>query len=121
MKERISAIQLKANVVRHAVAGKRVLVVDDSIISGLTLRHIAQLLRIKAGAKEVHAATAAPPLRSQCPYGVKMPPESHMIFNHLDLKTATVALELDSFFHLDVEEFEKAVGMSVCTRCFVRP
>ncbi|MEM0484125.1 MAG: phosphoribosyltransferase family protein [Pyrobaculum sp.] len=121
VKERISAIQLKANVVRHAVAGKRVLVVDDSIISGLTLRHIAQLLRIKAGAKEVHAATAAPPLRSQCPYGVKMPPESHMIFNHLDLKTATVALELDSFFHLDVEEFEKAVGMSVCTRCFVRP
>ncbi|MGC9050352.1 phosphoribosyltransferase family protein [Pyrobaculum sp.] len=119
VKERISAIQLKANVVRHSVRGKGVLVIDDSLISGLTLRQIAQLLRLRAGAREVHAATAAPPLRRQCPHGVKMPPEEHMIFNHLDHKTVEAALEVDSLAYLEEEEVRKAIGTSLCTYCLL--
>lgn len=121
VRDRVSAIQLKANVVKHAARGAKVLVIDDSLISGLTLRHIAQLLRLKAGAREVHAAVATPPLRTQCPYGVRMPPDSHMIFNQLDHDTAVRALELDSLTYLTPEEFLKAVGAKVCTRCFFGP
>ncbi|MEM1570869.1 phosphoribosyltransferase family protein [Pyrobaculum sp.] len=120
VRDRVSAIQLKANVVKHAARGMRVLVIDDSLISGLTLRHIAQLLRLRAGAKEVHAAVAAPPLRSQCPYGVKMPPDSHMVFNHLQQDTVTKALELDGLYYLTLEEFQRAIGVRVCTLCFKR-
>lgn len=119
LKDRISAIQLKANVVEHDVRGKRVLVVDDSIISGLTLRQIALLLRLKAGAKEVKAAVASPPLRRACPYGVKTPPEDHMIFNYLNDGDVAKVLELDGLAYLSPDEVEEAAGRPICKLCFL--
>lgn len=119
VKERLAVIQLKANVVESAVRGRRVLVVDDSIISGLTLRQISQLLRGKAGAREVHVAVASPPLRRRCPYGVKMPPESHMVFNHLPPEDVAKAIEVDSVSFVEVGDLEKAVGRPLCTECFL--
>ncbi|MFN3804163.1 MAG: phosphoribosyltransferase family protein [Pyrobaculum sp.] len=120
VKERLAVIQLKANVVESVVRERRVLVVDDSLISGLTIRQISQLLRGKAGATEVHVAVASPPLRRRCPYGVKMPPESHMAYNHLEERQVPLALEVDSLTYLDVGEVKKAVGREICTLCFYR-
>lgn len=120
VKERLAVIQLKANVVESVVREKRVLVVDDSLISGLTIRQISQLLRGKAGVTEVHVAVASPPLRQRCPYGVKMPPESHMVYNHLEERQMPPALEVDSLTYLDVREVKKAVGREVCALCFYR-
>ncbi len=119
IRERLAVIQLKANVVESVVRGKRVLVVDDSLISGLTIKQISQLLRGKAGAREVHISIASPPLRRKCPHGVKTPPESHMIYNFLDGDKIPAALEVDSLTHLTVEEVERAVGRRVCLSCFL--
>lgn len=121
VKERLAVIQLKANVVESVVRGKRVLVVDDSIISGLTVRQISQLLRGKAGVREVHVAVAAPPLRASCPYGVKMPPESHMAFRYMDDGHVAAALEIDSIKYLKPEEVERAFKRPVCTYCMSGP
>jgi len=120
LRERMAVIQLKANVIESAVRGRKVLLVDDSIISGTTLRLIAKLLREKGGALEVHAAVVAPPLRRQCPYGVKMPPASHMIFNAVPPDDVKHVLELDGLTFLSWEELEevfKELGFSVCTLC----
>jgi len=121
VKERLAVIQLKANVVKTVVKGKRVMLVDDSVISGITIRQMAQMLRGKAGAREVHVAVASPPLRRSCPYGVKTPPESHMIYNHLTPSEVAEALEVDSIVHLEAEEVEKAVGKRLCTLCLRPP
>jgi amidophosphoribosyltransferase len=120
LRERMAVIQLKANVIESAVRGRKVLLVDDSIISGTTLRLIAKLLREKGGALEVHAAVVAPPLRRQCPYGVKMPPASHMIFNAVPPDDVKHVLELDGLTFLSWEELEevfKELGLPVCTLC----
>jgi len=123
VRERMAVIQLKANVVESAVRGRRVLLVDDSIISGITLKLITKLLREKGGAVEVHAAVAAPPLRRRCPYGVKMPPEDHMIFNAVSKDDVKHVLEVDGFTYLTPDELEevfKKLGLPVCTLC-MRP
>jgi amidophosphoribosyltransferase len=120
LRERMAVIQLKANVIESAVRGRKVLLMDDSIISGTTLRLIAKLLREKGGALEVHAAVVAPPLRRQCPHGVKMPPASHMIFNAVPPDDVKHVLELDGLTFLSWEELEevfKELGFSVCTLC----
>ncbi|MGC9169819.1 MAG: phosphoribosyltransferase family protein [Thermoproteus sp.] len=117
--ERIAVIQLKANVVESSVKGMRVLVVDDSIISGVTLRQIAQQLRGRAGAREVYAAIASPPLVSRCPYGVVMPQEGRMIFRKLASDEVARALELDGLAYLDVADLKEAIKTPICTRCFL--
>ncbi|MEM0370648.1 MAG: phosphoribosyltransferase family protein [Pyrobaculum sp.] len=117
VKERLAVIQLKANVVESVVRGRRVLVVDDSIISGLTIRQISQLLRGRAGAREVHVAIAAPPLRRTCPFGVKTPPESHMVYRYMDDGHVAAALEIDSISYLRPEEVEGVFSRRVCTYC----
>jgi amidophosphoribosyltransferase len=116
----MAVIQLKANVIESAVRGRKVLLVDDSIISGTTLRLIAKLLKEKGGALGVHAAVVAPPLRRQCPCGVKMPPASHMIFNAVPPDNVKRVLELNGLTFLSWQELEgvfKELGFSVCTLC----
>ena len=121
LRERQAVVQLKANVTESAVRGKRVLLVDDSMISGTTLKLITRLLREKGGALEVHAALAAPPLRRRCPHGVKMPPESHMIANWVRPEDLKDVLEVDSLTYLTPDELEEAVKHKrVCTLC-MRP
>jgi amidophosphoribosyltransferase (EC 2.4.2.14) len=123
VRERVAVIQLKANVIESAVRGKKVLVVDDSMISGITLKLITRLLREKGGAVEVYAAVVAPPLRRRCPYGVKMPPESHMIFNAVSPSDVKDVVEVDELVFLTPEELEEAfkkLDMPVCTLC-MRP
>ncbi|ACB40819.1 phosphoribosyltransferase family protein [Pyrobaculum neutrophilum] len=123
VRDRMAVIQLKANVIESAVRGKRVLLVDDSMISGITIKLVAQMLRQKAGALEVYVAVVAPPLRRACPYGVKMPPESHMIYNAVPPDVVKDVLEVDGIVHLSPEELEEALrgaGVAVCTLC-MRP
>lgn len=123
VRDRMAVIQLKANVIESAVRGKRVLLVDDSMISGITIRLVAQMLRQKAGALEIYVAVVAPPLRRTCPHGVKMPPESHMIYNAVPPDEVKYALEVDGIVYLSADELEetlKEAGVSVCTLC-MRP
>jgi len=121
--ERVAAAQLKAGIIESAVRDRRVLLVDDSLISGMTIKLASQLLRHKAGALEVYAAIAAPPLRRRCPHGLKMPPESHMLFNAVGPADAMHVLEVDGLVYLTPGELEAALGetgLQVCTLCMRR-
>lgn len=122
MRARLSVVQLKANPVEHLVRGKRVLLVDDSVISGLTLKAVVQVLRRKAGAREISIAVASPPLRSKCPYGVKMPEREAMMANVLTEEEARMALEADGLKWPSVDDLLKvaeARGLRLCAKCFL--
>lgn len=116
LQERTAVIQLKANPIPAAVRGRRVLLVDDSLISGTTVKLAAQVLRGKAGAREVHVAVAAPPLKARCPYGVRMPPEGHMLYAAVPPEAVPDVLEVDSVTHLSPDDLAQ-MG-PICTLCF---
>lgn len=119
---RLAVIQLKANPVEALVRGKRVFLVDDSLITGLTLKSISQVLRQRAGAKEVRAAVAAPPLRNQCPYGAITPSRDAMAANVLTKEQLRLALEVDELRWPSLEEVERvfrARGLRPCLRCLL--
>jgi amidophosphoribosyltransferase len=113
-------LRMKFNPLPEIVAGKRVVVVDDSIVRGNTTRQIVQMLR-DAGAKEVHLRISAPPIRHPCHYGVDMSTREEMIAH--DRTEAEVAAELgaDSLAYLSMEGVYKAVGTPRerhCDACF---
>jgi len=123
LRDRLAAIQLKARPAPALVEGRRVLLVDDSLISGVTVKTASQVLRHRAGAVEVHVAVASPLLAKRCPYGVYMPEETQMLANSGLLDKAEQVLEVDSLAWLDAEDVEEVLrrrGLQPCTECFLR-
>ncbi|MBP1449501.1 MAG: amidophosphoribosyltransferase, partial [Thermoproteus sp.] len=119
---RLSLIQLKANPIEALVKGKRVFLVDDSLITGLTLKAISQVLRHKAGVKEVRVGVVMPPLRSECPYGAKTPPAGVMAANKLDADELRLALEVDELKWPPLEKIRsvlEARGLTPCVACLL--
>ena len=80
---REAGVRMKLHPVREAIAGKRVVVIDDSLVRGTTSRQIVKLLR-EAGAREVHLRLSSPPLRFPCFYGIDIPTREELISNRLD-------------------------------------
>ena len=113
-------LRMKFNPLPEIVSGKRVVVVDDSIVRGNTTRQIVGMLR-DAGAKEVHLRISAPPIRHPCHYGIDMSTREEMIAHG---KTeAEIALELgaDSLAYLSLEGVYEAIGTPRehhCDACF---
>jgi amidophosphoribosyltransferase len=109
-------LRLKFNPLPEVVAGKRLVVVDDSIVRGNTTRQIVQMLR-DAGASEVHMRISAPPIRHPCHYGIDMSTRDEMIAH--DRTPAEVAAELgcDSLHYLSLDGVYEAVGGSRETHC----
>ena len=111
---------LKLNVVKWAVAGKRVVVVDDSVVRGTTARRRCRYLR-EAGAKEVHLRVSCPPIRHPCFFGIDFPSREELLAANLDLKEIARQLEVDSIGFLSVEGMLRAVSSpreSYCTACW---
>jgi amidophosphoribosyltransferase len=113
-------LRMKFNPLPEIVAGKRVVVVDDSIVRGNTTRQIVSMLK-DAGAREVHLRISAPPIRHPCHYGVDMSTREEMIAH--DRTEAEIAEELgaDSLAYLSIEGVYKAVGTPRerhCDACF---
>ncbi len=102
---------------------KNVLLVDDSIVRGNTSRQIVEMVRA-AGAKKVYFASASPPLRSPCVYGVDMPSKKEFIANNLSIPQIAKRLKSDGVFYLSLTalvkscEFEKKKIPKLCTACF---
>lgn len=102
---------------------KNVLLVDDSIVRGNTSRQIVEMVR-SAGAKKVYFASASPPLRSPCVYGVDMPSKKEFIANTRTIPQIAKQLKADGVFYLSLPdlvkscEFSKQKGMKFCTACF---
>jgi amidophosphoribosyltransferase len=109
-------LRLKFNPLPEVVAGKRLVVVDDSIVRGNTTRQIVQMLR-DAGAAEVHMRISAPPIKHPCFYGIDMSTREEMIAH--DRSTDEVAAELgcDTLHYLSLEGVYAAVGADRATHC----
>jgi amidophosphoribosyltransferase len=109
-------LRLKFNPLPDVIAGKRLVVVDDSIVRGNTTRQIVQMLR-DAGAREVHMRISAPPIKHPCHYGIDMSTREEMIAH--GRTTAEVAAELgcDSLHYLSLEGVYEAVGGTRATHC----
>lgn len=118
--QRESAVRLKLNPLTANVKGKRIVLVDDSIVRGTTSRKIVKSLLI-AGAKEVHMRISSPPFCFTCHYGTDIDSEENLIANRMSLDEITKQIEADSLGYISIEGLKKACNksnLSFCTRCF---
>jgi len=118
--ERLIGVQLKLNPIKSVVCDKRVIVIDDSMVTGNTLKNTVFLLR-KNGAKEVHVLIASPKLTSLCPYGVRVPPKEELIAANLSDEEIAITIGADSIYWLSFEGMYKAIGLNpenLCIGCF---
>ena len=102
-------VRLKHSANKQTIAGKRVLLVDDSIVRGTTSRKIVQMIR-EAGAKEIHFRSASPPIRWPDFYGIDMPNQDHLMAANETLAEMTKNLGVDSLGFLSVEGLYWAMG-----------
>ncbi len=113
-------VRVKLNLIKEMVAGKRVVVIDDSIVRGTTARARVVNLR-EAGAKEVHMRVSCPPHRFACHYGIDFPDPQKLIANQMSMKEIEKYLGVDSLGYLSVEGMVRATGKPMnefCLACF---
>jgi amidophosphoribosyltransferase len=116
------SVKIKLNPVRSVLDGRRVVLIDDSIVRGTTSRKIVTMVRA-AGAKEVHMRIACPPTISPCFYGVDTPSRSELIAATHSLEQIREFIEADSLAYLSLDGLLRAVGKgrdgkSYCTSCY---
>ncbi len=109
-------LRLKFNPLPEVVAGKRLVVVDDSIVRGNTTRQIVRMLR-EAGAAEVHLRISAPPIKHPCHYGIDMSTREEMIAHGRTIDEIAAELGADSLHYLSLEGVYEAVGTSRAVHC----
>lgn len=102
-------LRLKFNPLPEVIAGKRLVVVDDSIVRGNTTRQIVQMLR-EAGAAEIHMRISAPPIKHPCHYGIDMSSAEEMIAHGRTTEQIAAELGCDSLHYLSLEGVYEAVG-----------
>lgn len=114
--DREISVKLKLNVLKSAVKGKRVIMVDDSIVRGTTSGRIVKLLR-DAGAKEVHVRISAPPFKWPCFFGTDIPDRDQLIANKHTVEETAEIINADSLDYLSIENLHKIAPNSSCTFC----
>jgi amidophosphoribosyltransferase len=95
-------LRLKLSPLRHIIEGKRLVVVDDSIVRGTTSRRIVELLR-EAGAREVHMRIGSPPVKFPCFYGIDTPKRRDLLAQQMNLDQMRETLQADSLAYLATE------------------
>ncbi len=114
-------VKLKLNPVRHVLEGKRVALIDDSIVRGTTSKKIVRMVR-DAGAKEVHVRISCPPTISPCFYGVDTPSKNQLIAANKSVEQIREYIKADSLAYLSLEGLRKAAGEGeepfYCTACY---
>jgi len=118
-------VKLKHNANRLSLEGKRVILVDDSIVRGTTSQKIVQMVR-EAGAKEVHMRIASPPTVSSCYYGVDTPETNKLLASRMNVEDMADFIRVDSLGFLSIDGLYRAVGEEVrdaeqpqfCDACF---
>jgi amidophosphoribosyltransferase len=112
-------VKIKLNPVREILEGKRVVVVDDSIVRGTTSRKIVTMIR-SAGAREVHMRISSPPTISPCYYGIDTPTRKELIAASHSIQETCTYIRADSLGYLSLEGLLKAVGKDTgfCHACF---
>lgn len=118
--QRENAVTLKLNPLRAAVEGKRVVLVDDSIVRGTTCARIVASMR-RAGAKEVHLRISSPPFRHTCHFGTDIGSEENLIANCLTIPEIQARTGADTLGYISVQGLLEACrgsGLDLCTGCF---
>ena len=113
-------IRLKLNPLREVIAGKRLVVIDDSIVRGNTQRAVVRMLR-EAGAAEVHVRISSPPVRWPCFYGIDFASRAELIANGLDTEEIARSIGADSLGYISEDGMIEATGQergALCTACF---
>ena len=114
-------VKLKLNPVRSLLEGRRVVLIDDSIVRGTTSRKIVRMIR-NAGAKEVHMRISCPPTISPCYYGVDTPLKNQLIAANKSVEEIREYIRADSLAYLSLEGLKKACGegdkLSYCSACY---
>ena len=114
-------VKLKLNPVRSMITGKRVVLVDDSIVRGTTSRKLVRMVR-EAGAKEVHMRVSCPPTISPCYYGVDTPSKKQLIAANKSISEIRDYIGADSLAYLSLEGLKRACGeganISYCSACY---
>jgi amidophosphoribosyltransferase len=118
--KREKAVSIKLNALSSAVKGKRVIMVDDSIVRGTTCAHIVSLLR-EAGAKEVHMRVSSPPFLHRCHYGTDIPSEEVLAAHNRTVDEIAKMIGVDSLLYLDLQDIAdvmKGLKCGYCDACF---
>jgi len=118
-KKREDAVRIKLNAVKHVLEGKRVVLIDDSIVRGTTMGPIVKLVR-DAGAKEIHLRITAPPIMAPCFYGVDMPTYKELIATRKSVEEIRKSVGADSLVYQTMDGLVQAIGMKkeeLCTGC----
>ncbi len=112
-------VKMKLNPIKELIDGKRLVVIDDSIVRGTTSRKIVNILK-EAGAKEVHMRISSPPTTGPCFYGVDTPSKEELIASQMDTEKIREYIGADSLAYLTIEGLIKSVGndLSYCLGCF---
>lgn len=117
-KNRESSVRVKLNVLKEAVEGKRVVMIDDSIVRGTTSDRIVGMLK-EAGAKEVHVRISSPPFLHPCYFGTDIPSEDQLIAHNHTVEEIGEIIGADSLGYLRIERLkELAPGLDYCDGCF---
>ena len=116
--ERLDKVRIKLSPVKNVINGKRVVLIDDSIVRGTTSKCIVKLLR-DAGAKEIHMRISAPPFLYPCYYGTDIDSEENLIACHHSVDEIARMIGADSLGYLPIEKLNKLIGSEdYCDACF---
>jgi amidophosphoribosyltransferase len=118
--QRDSAVKLKLNPLAAGISGKKIVLVDDSIVRGTTSEKIVRSLK-NSGAKEVHMRVSSPPFRHTCHYGTDIDSEENLIANKMELEQIGHKIGADSLGYISIEGLKQACegcALSFCTACF---
>lgn len=114
------SVRLKLNVLKDNIRGKRIIMIDDSIVRGTTSGKIVSMLK-EAGAKEVHIRISSPPVAHSCYFGIDTPSRRHLVAANHSIDNISEMIGADSLGYISVEGLIDAIGLSkndLCTACF---
>lgn len=118
--QRENAVKLKFNALKSNIDGKRIILVDDSLVRGTTTEKIARLMR-DAGAKEVHIRISSPPAKYACHFGIDTKSEEDLIANKMSLEEIRSKIGADSLGYISIDGLKRACGecsLPLCVHCF---
>lgn len=117
--QRERSLRLKLNVQKEEVVGKRIVLVDDSIVRGTTMKNLIHQLK-EAGAKEVHVRISSPPVIHACHFGIDTPTNKSLIGANMSYEEIRRHIGADSLRFLEIEDMIQAIGMEneLCKACF---
>ncbi|MGC8866804.1 MAG: amidophosphoribosyltransferase [Elusimicrobiales bacterium] len=110
---------LKLSPIKDNIKGKKIILIDDSIVRGTTSRRIVSKLK-KAGAKEIYMLVGSPAIKGPCYYGIDTPTEDELIANRMDIEGIRKFIGVDKLYYISLESLKKACGgdENFCTACF---